>query len=1079
MKEIRFTESQLAAVDAARSHLDACIVAGPGSGKTTVLVEYFRNLVAAGADPLRILAITFTEKAAGSMRRKLAEAFQADRATRARLERAWVSTIHGFCGRLLREHAVFAGIDPDFNVADERDSWRLQRDSIFAAMDALLAERPAAMRGLIYGLSSYEFEQAALSAYDAMRGAGKTIDDLAAYPAPPGVTTRDVALTLEDLAADPAESWSIPQRRNLDAAIEAAERIVAAESPLEALRAVEEFKPNLRSCKNGTNAYSLVKALRDQVADLKYSLITAHYAPQRELLFDLLRRFEREYRARKLQARALDFADLEEFAVRLLEENPEARARIQGQFDHILMDELQDTNGQQAKLLALLRSPGNFYAVGDINQSIFGFRHAEPDVFKGYRDAVKSGGGRLVELAGNFRSRAEILRAVETIMAGAAGIEPRSLTAERQFDEPAPVAVECAAFTAESTDAALRAEAGWVARRILELGCEPHHVAILVRNTEVIPAFTAAFDEAGIAYAVNRGRGFYDRREVADLSNLLRAIANPRDEIALAAVLRSPLVGVSADALFALREQRDNLGAALMGLASAEGFEAGDYATLVRFRDRLKQWRARRESVTFDCLLEAALDETGYLPESGARGAANIEKFLVQAREAAARMSLDEFVGELELLREENPREADAPPEDDAAGVQVMTVHSAKGLEFPVVFVAALHKGVETSPPPLAFERQIGLGVRWRNPARREEKDDLFQHELRKERQKREAEESSRLLYVAMTRAEERLILSFSSAGKKLQNWAEAVAASLQFDPAAPRDETVTRLAPNGEPWRLRLISRGGQAGAGADDRLSSSASLAASRREPAALVAPVEAAEAGQARRWPIPLSGQQDANATVTDLTEFAKCPRAYYLGHYLGFDSARANGRSGRIGAAELGSQVHALLAGTPVPDADSEAVRLAEVFRQSPLGRRSSKALRAEREFEFFMAVEDLVIRGQIDLWFEEGGELLLVDYKTDDVTRQEAQERARDYGVQLRLYAMAVERVAGRAPTRACLHFLRPNAVVEVDLAPNLLDAPEQVVRDFQQAQATLDFPMNAGDRCARCPFVRDLCPAVE
>ena len=1060
MSEVRFTPSQQEAIDVTRRHLDACVVAGPGSGKTTVLVEYFRKLVAAGVDPLRILAITFTEKAAGNMRKKLGEAFRGDPEIRAKLERAWVSTVHGFCGRLLRENAVFAGVDPEFYVADERESSRLQRDSISTAMDELFRDHPAAVRALIRGLSSPEFEDAALSAYDAMRGAGVRVGELTAYPAPSGLALRDVALTLEELSADPAESWSRVQREHLDSVIEGAERIVTAASALEALRAVETFHANLQKCKRGTTAYELVRRLRGEIDELQYALITAHYAPQRELLFDLLSRFDRLYRERKRQAGALDFADLEEFAARLLDENPETRARVQSQFDHILMDEFQDTNGQQAKLLELLRRPGNFYAVGDINQSIFGFRHAEPDVFQAYRASVETGAGRHVELAGNFRSRAEILRAVETVTAAAPGIEPRALTAEREFDQPEPVAVECLSVTADDMDAALCAEARWVARRILELGCEPCDVAVLVRNTEVIPEFTAAFDEAGIAYAVNRGRGFYECREVADMVHLLRVIANPRDEISLAAVLRSPFVAVSPDALLQLRAIGENLGAVLTVLSTPDGFDEADYQALIRFRDRLKEWRARREYVTFDRLLLAALDESGYRPESGARGAANIDKFLAQARDAAGRMSLDEFVEELALLRDANPRESDAPPEDAAAGIQIMTVHSAKGLEFPVVFVAALHKGVETNPPVVAFSPRIGLGVRWRNPAHREEKDDLFQHALRQERQKRELQESNRLLYVAMSRAEKRLFLSFSGNGKKLQNWAALVAANLHFDPAAARDETVTRISPSGDPWLLRLfVTHSVPPPVLAGGAVARPAPPAPAQFEP-----PV--------------LTLQQDANATVTSLTEFAKCPRAYYLGRYLGFDGSSFAASPGRTPAAELGSQVHALLAGEALADAEPEALRLAEVFRQSPLGRRASQAARVEREYDFLMAVEDVVIRGTVDLWFEEAGEIVLVDYKTDDATRQQAHERARDYALQLRLYAMAVERVAGRAPARACLHFLRPNTVVEVDLAPSLLDAPEQVIRDFQEAQASLSFSMNPGDRCHRCPFVRGLCPAV-
>src|ERR1039457_4395718 len=170
MSAIPFTRDQRNAVDVSRRHLDTCVVAGPGSGKTTVLVEYFRQLVAAGVDPLRILAITFTEKAAGNMHKKLSQPFQDPPEPRARLERAWVSTVHGFCARLLRENAVFAGIDPEFSVLDATESWRMQQESMRGAIDALFEQRREAMRGLISGLSSYEFEQAVLAAYDTMRG---------------------------------------------------------------------------------------------------------------------------------------------------------------------------------------------------------------------------------------------------------------------------------------------------------------------------------------------------------------------------------------------------------------------------------------------------------------------------------------------------------------------------------------------------------------------------------------------------------------------------------------------------------------------------------------------------------------------------------------------------------------------------------------------------------------------------------------------------------------------------------------------------------------------------------------------
>jgi ATP-dependent exoDNAse (exonuclease V) beta subunit len=1038
---VSWTSAQLAAIDVSRRHVDACVVAGPGSGKTTVLVEYFQRLVEAGVDPLRILAITFTEKAAGNMRAKLARTFDERPAIRAALERAWVSTVHGFCARLLRENAVFAGVDPEFQVSDERESWRMQQESMAAAMESLFAERPEDVRALIRGLSSIEFEEAVLSAYDAMRGAGVRVEELAGFAAPDGVTVRDVARTVADLRKAPLTLWNESQREQLEAAIEGAERIVSAASARGALEGIAAFACNLQKCKRGNAAYELVKKLKSEVDKARYALITEHYAPQRALLIEILRRFDRLYRERKRQAGMLDFSDLEEFTVRLLEESPETRARLQEQFEHVLMDEFQDTNGQQARLLGLIRPPGRFYAVGDINQSIFGFRHAEPQGFADYRGEVEASGGRLVELVDNFRSRAAILSAVETVVNAREGIVPRSLVAGREFDDERPVCVE-AICVAPGEDE----EAQWVARRTLEiLRAEPQFtfqdVAVLVRNTEVLGAFTAAFDAAAIPYVVNRGRGFYDTREVNDLTQLLRVIANPRDETALAAVLRSPLAGASDEELLGLRMAGHNLG---------EAFLASELLPpeLGRFRDRLRDWRKQRERVTFDRLLLAAIDECGYRPESGARGDANIDKFLAQARAAASRMSLDEFVEELALVRESNPREPDAPPEDSANAVKLMTVHSAKGLEFPIVFVAAMHKGIETNPPVVAFSRQYGLGARWRMPGAREDKDDLFQHAIRAERKQRETEESHRLLYVAMTRAEEHLCLSFS--GERAGNWAKVAIESLGLaDLERARDEVVAQRAPDGKEWALRVLV----ADAGTD---------AGPRIESATEAAVVELVERPA-------IAEQYDSGATVTSLGTFAVCPRKFWLQAQGREQAPRGNGAS-----KEIGTEVHELLAGT-LAEGSAEATRLAEVFRRSALGKRSAAASRVEREFDFVMAVEDVVVRGQVDLWFEEVGGLTIVDYKTDAVSGPEAHQRAGDYALQVRLYAMAVERIAGRAPDRAWLHFLRPDKAVQVDLTPSLLESPEQVVRDFRAAQESGEFPMNPGRQCERCGFYKKEC----
>src|ERR1051325_5170057 len=175
---MQFTEQQLRAIDIVRFGRDMCVVAGPGSGKTTVLVERFRRLVCeAGISPVRILAITFTEKAATNMKRKLAEAFRDRPQDRRLLERAYVSTVHGFCMRLLRENAIFAGVDPEFRVLDERQQTTMQAAVVTQALDWMLAEHPERLRRLMSGLSSSNLGAALVEIYDGVRSCGEPLPD--------------------------------------------------------------------------------------------------------------------------------------------------------------------------------------------------------------------------------------------------------------------------------------------------------------------------------------------------------------------------------------------------------------------------------------------------------------------------------------------------------------------------------------------------------------------------------------------------------------------------------------------------------------------------------------------------------------------------------------------------------------------------------------------------------------------------------------------------------------------------------------------------------------------------------------
>jgi ATP-dependent exoDNAse (exonuclease V) beta subunit len=232
-----------------------------------------------------------------------------------------------------------------------------------------------------------------------------------------------------------------------------------------------------------------------------------------------------------------------------------------------------------------------------------------------------------------------------------------------------------------------------------------------------------------------------------------------------------------------------------------------------------------------------------------------------------------------------------------------------------------------------------------------------------------------------------------------------------------------------------------------------------------------------------------QHDSTASITDISIFTQCPRKYFLSRYIGWDGGRDAGSrgvvsfedlpkdTGELDASEIGTQVHQILAGVHIESPVAEAAELADRFHTSPLGKRALKAARKQHEYDFVVALDGLVLRGQIDLWFEHNRELILVDYKTDQVRLPIDPQRVNAYALQLQLYAIALEQIAGRPVSRAYLHFLRPNELVEVDLSPLQMNGAREHVRAFIEAQGTLAYPLRTGDHCFRCDYYKNVCPA--
>jgi ATP-dependent exoDNAse (exonuclease V) beta subunit len=441
-----------------------------------------------------------------------------------------------------------------------------------------------------------------------------------------------------------------------------------------------------------------------------------------------------------------------------------------------------------------------------------------------------------------------------------------------------------------------------------------------------------------------------------------------------------------------------------------------------------------------ELLLVRALADSGFQWTPGTIPGDNVESLLHLVRSKGEQRGLLELLREIESLQNAVNLESDMSDKDQGNAVQVMTAHSAKGLEFPVTIIAAMDKGTRRNSAPVTFTPEFGLGLTWKDPAGKKNNsglEDSWQLRNSEELKAREDQEENRLLYVAITRAGEHLILSYSRGKKGLQNWARIVDA---LEPSAD----IAVFETEAEPPTLHASTTDNLQ----DDVLT--------LHRPA--------------------IADQHDSAVNVTSLAVFADCPRKYYLQRYIGWNGRKHSGfdpedlpeqDDADETAADLGSAVHEILAGKPGAYS-AEARRLADVFLTSDLGTRAASASRAEREWDFIVDVEGTLVRGTIDLWFEDNGEITVVDYKTD-----RSPDRAGSYTPQLALYGLAIERTLGKRPTHAWLHFLRSNKLVEV---PQDDSAVRNVVR-LRIAQDTLQFDLYEGDHCHACQFYRNLCPA--
>ncbi|HEU4974611.1 MAG TPA: UvrD-helicase domain-containing protein [Baekduia sp.] len=783
-----FTPEQAAAI--ARREGPLLLSANAGSGKTSVLSERFvRSVLEDGVEPGRILAITFTDKAAGELRSRVRARFvELGARDRARdLEAAWISTFHGLCARILRAHAVRAGLDPSFRVLDESEARDVRGTAFERALAAFMGEGPAGTLDLVAAYGVDALQVLTCATHDELRSAGMTRPALPPVRAPrPDAATLRAALDGAEAEVAGAEGRTVEGAR---AAMARCRRLLAAAAP--DLRALEEaaFRPGRVKALQGDGCTAYLTALEEHAQAVRDALAADAVA----LLDDLLGRYADAYASAKTAAAALDFDDLELLARDLLREAPAVRAAYAQRFERVMVDEFQDTNRVQLELLELLGV--HRFVVGDELQSIYAFRHADVRIFRAQR-AELAAEGAAAELAMNFRSRPEILSVLDDAFGAlhgpahvpfAAGRPPADgtqplvellLTDAEAAEGWPPEALASLPVTTDRRRAEARVVAARVAALVREEGVEAGDVVVLLRAATDMAVFERALEEQGLSTLAAGGRGYWGRQQVLDLCAYLGALANPRDEPALLGLLASPLVGLSADGL-AVLARATRPGARWEALAAAftaapdehaaelvDAVPRADRDALANFCPWFATEREHAPRRGLDELLERVVDRTGYdlhvlgLP-GGRRRWANVLKLQRLAAAFEARRGRD-VRGLIDLATAEleaQARETDAPVElGDASAVRLMTMHAAKGLEFPVVVVADLGRAGRNDAPDLIVRGdRVGLRVRTVDGGSAKA---LSWEALRDERATAESEEERRILHVAMTRAEERLILS-------------------------------------------------------------------------------------------------------------------------------------------------------------------------------------------------------------------------------------------------------------------------------------------------------------------------------
>lgn len=832
------------------------VAAGAGSGKTAVLTERIVSLVLEGTRLSSMLVVTFTNAAAAEMKRRIQQQLtklcadplltaQARAHTREQLSsmgKANISTLHAFCVQILRRHFQEAEVDPAFRVGDEVENSILRAEALEEIIDEAYEqelqsegseENRGSFRALCDGLGKdgRALSELILKIYHfifAQSEPWKWLDEAIAQYAfdEQGIKESRAYKELYDTAARGTKQAAelVKKARRLlpaDNSFDKARALLDGEAmtlrgfavrmkdgfvTIQALCALK-FE-TLRFPKSDCDTEP-VKLLRNKAKELICQIKEqqAYYSPaeqaklllmmrpQVEALAALVRAFHGRYAEKKAQRGIIDFADIEHGALAALN-NESIAAEYRKRFEHVFIDEYQDSNAVQEALIDRIRRENNLFCVGDVKQSIYRFRLAEPSLFSDRQDAYAAEcGGVLIALNENFRSSHNVLSCVNDLFSRIMNKEKGEIDYDDKAalrpgraaqETTAAVVVDVIEKQADDEELEVLLDAEWearqAARRIRERLGKPvwdlksgvyraakySDFALLLRTTkEVAHAFARVFAQEGIPAFAELTGGFFEAIEVQVLVNLLRLCDNRRQDVPLLSVLRSGIGDFTDDEIVEIRA-RAPLGTYFDAFSAAAKKEDEIGRKAAAFLAFLHEARRQSRIMRLQRFMEWLLDKTGYadavgILEGGGQRSANVEAMLERAcaYEAAAGRGLAGFLGYIDQLFEADTLGEARLSGEDGNCVRIMSIHKSKGLEFPIVLLAMTGRkfNLRDAYGDIALHRTLFLGCTAFDTTDRTKTGTLYKQAIAVATQKESIAEEMRVLYVAMTRAKEELYI--------------------------------------------------------------------------------------------------------------------------------------------------------------------------------------------------------------------------------------------------------------------------------------------------------------------------------